>query len=129
MDRRRHGRTVSSVTSDEQPWIEQSASGTRQPEQRIILQTVAWLRDNGSTDPLGFVPFDRVGGELLFNLLADRYERRVTTNLAFEEQGTVFGGDEKLTNDSPPRSHLPPRVLPRPRARLSDAEMAHHGVK
>jgi len=29
------------------------------------------------------VPFDRVGGELLFNLLADRYERRatvVTTN-------------------------------------------------
>jgi len=35
-------------------------------------------------DELGFVPFDRVGGELLFNLLADRYERRatvVTSNL------------------------------------------------
>ncbi|MXW69762.1 MAG: ATP-binding protein, partial [Acidimicrobiia bacterium] len=27
-------------------------------------------------DELGFVPFDRAGGELLFNLLADRYERR-----------------------------------------------------
>lgn len=35
-------------------------------------------------DELGFVPFDRTGGELLFNLLSDRYERRstlVTTKL------------------------------------------------
>ena len=39
-------------------------------------------------DELGFVPFDRVGGDLLFNLIADRYERRatvVTTTLAFAE--------------------------------------------
>lgn len=51
-------------------------------------------------DELGFVPFDRIGGELLFNLLTDRYERRatvVTTNLAFAEWVTVFAGDEKLT--------------------------------
>jgi DNA replication protein DnaC len=51
-------------------------------------------------DELGFVPFDRVGGELLFNLITDRYERRatvVTTNLAFAEWVTVFAGDEKLT--------------------------------
>lgn len=52
-------------------------------------------------DEVGFVPFDRAGGELLFNLLADRYERRrsvlVTTNLAFAEWPRVFGGDEKLT--------------------------------
>jgi DNA replication protein DnaC len=27
-------------------------------------------------DELGFVPFDRAGGELLFNLLTERYERR-----------------------------------------------------
>ena len=35
---------------------------------------------------LGFVPFDRVGGDLVSDLIADRYERRatvVTTNLAF----------------------------------------------
>ena len=50
-------------------------------------------------DELGFVPFDRAGGELLFNLLSERHERRstlVTTNLAFSEWVEVLG-DEKLT--------------------------------
>lgn len=50
-------------------------------------------------DELGFVPFDRTGGELLFNLLSERHERRstlVTTNLAFSEWVSVLG-DEKLT--------------------------------
>jgi len=50
-------------------------------------------------DELGFVPFDRAGSELLFNLLSERYERRstlITTNLAFSEWVQVFG-DAKLT--------------------------------
>ena len=52
-------------------------------------------------DELGFVPFDRKGGELLFNLVADRHATRrstlVTTNLAFTEWPAVLGGDDKLT--------------------------------
>ncbi len=50
-------------------------------------------------DELGFVPFGRDGGELLFNVFAERHERRstlVTSNLSFGEWVEVFG-DEKLT--------------------------------
>lgn len=51
-------------------------------------------------DELGFVPFDREGGELLFNLLSARHgvaSTIITSNLAFSEWPRVFGGDEKLT--------------------------------
>lgn len=51
-------------------------------------------------DELGFVPFDRTGGELLFNLFSERHRKRsviVTSNLAFGEWAHVLGGDEKLT--------------------------------
>jgi DNA replication protein DnaC len=50
-------------------------------------------------DELGFVPFNKTEAELLFNLLAERHERRatiLTTNLAFSEWVQVFGS-EKLT--------------------------------
>jgi DNA replication protein DnaC len=51
-------------------------------------------------DELGFVPFDREGGELLFNLISARHRVAstvITANLAFSEWPRVFGGDEKLT--------------------------------
>lgn len=51
-------------------------------------------------DEFGFVPFDRAGGELLFNLLSERHARQrstiVTTNLKFGEWVRVLGC-EKLT--------------------------------
>lgn len=50
-------------------------------------------------DELGFVPFDKSGGELLFDVLATRHERRatvLTSNLSFGEWSRVFG-DDKLT--------------------------------
>jgi DNA replication protein DnaC len=72
-------------------------------DKRELGRTQARLRrvDLLILDEVGFVPFDRAGGELLFNLLADRYERRravvITTNLAFAEWPRVFADDEKLT--------------------------------
>ena len=85
-------------------------------------------------DELGFVPFDRTGGELLFNLIADRYERRstlVTTNLVSVNgtapwfpaliggragaRGTVFrsrpGSDAAESGPGIPRGHRQAEVL------------------
>ncbi|WP_394820513.1 IS21-like element helper ATPase IstB [Pendulispora albinea] len=50
-------------------------------------------------DELGFVPFEKAGGELLFDVLSTRHERCatvITSNLAFSEWNRVFV-DDKLT--------------------------------
>lgn len=50
-------------------------------------------------DELGYLSFSRVGAELLFQVFADRYERRsllITSNLAFSDWGQIFQG-ERMT--------------------------------
>jgi len=50
-------------------------------------------------DELGYLSFSKSGAELLFQVFAERYERRsllLTSNLAFSEWGQVFQG-ERMT--------------------------------
>jgi DNA replication protein DnaC len=50
-------------------------------------------------DELGYLAFSRPGAELLFQVFADRYERRsllITSNLPFGEWGQIFQG-ERMT--------------------------------
>lgn len=51
-------------------------------------------------DELGYVPLDREGTRLLFQVLGDCYEKRslvITTNIEFSKWGVVFG-DDKLAS-------------------------------
>jgi DNA replication protein DnaC len=50
-------------------------------------------------DELGYLSFSRTGAELLFQVFAERYERRsllITSNLAFSDWGQIFQG-ERMT--------------------------------
>lgn len=50
-------------------------------------------------DERGYVPFSKEGAELLFQVLAERHERRaviITTNLGFADWTQIFG-DPTLT--------------------------------
>lgn len=50
-------------------------------------------------DEIGYIPFSQTGSELLFNVIAECYEKQslmITTNLQFKEWESIFGSN-KLT--------------------------------
>ena len=67
---------------------------------RLFAQEAALLKlDLLILNEVGFVPFSKMGAELLFGLLTNRYERGsvlVTSNLDFASWTEIFG-DPRLT--------------------------------
>jgi DNA replication protein DnaC len=52
-------------------------------------------------DELGYLPLDKRGGELLFQVLSKRYERGstiITTNIAFKQWPGIFANDATMTS-------------------------------
>ena len=52
-------------------------------------------------DELGYLPIDKTGADLLFQVLSGRYERGscvITTNLAFKNWARIFNNDATLTS-------------------------------
>lgn len=52
-------------------------------------------------DELGYLPLDKRGAELLFQVVSKRYERGsilITTNIAFKDWPRIFAGDATMTS-------------------------------
>ena len=52
-------------------------------------------------DELGYLPLDKRGAELLFQVISKRYEHAstiITTNIAFKEWPRIFAGDATMTS-------------------------------
>jgi len=52
-------------------------------------------------DELGYLPIDKTGADLLFQIFSSRYERGsmiITTNRAFKDWSEIFNNDSTLTS-------------------------------
>lgn len=52
-------------------------------------------------DELGYLPIDKLGADLLFQVISSRYEQQstiLTTNLIFKNWAQIFAGDATLTS-------------------------------
>jgi len=52
-------------------------------------------------DELGYLPIDKHGADLLFQIISQRYERGaivLTTNKAFKQWPSIFNNDSTLTS-------------------------------
>ena len=84
-------------------------------------------------DELGYLPIDKRGADLLFQVVAARYETGsivLTTNRPFREWGTIFDVDNNTGNglDRPPRlmHHGEPIVIQGPSYRMKEKEADSH---
>jgi len=52
-------------------------------------------------DEIGYLPIDKTGADLLFQIISARYERGsllLTTNKAYKDWPAIFAGDSGLTS-------------------------------
>ena len=76
--------------------------GAAQATDRFAIELKKYLRpDLLIIDELGYLPIDKHGADLLFQVFSKRYERGsvvITTNKAFKDWAEVFGNDATLTS-------------------------------